>query len=390
MGTGPPLRTRSHRALGALTMAFLTVAMPASPLPAWSEEPRVGVVAMLLGAATVTRAAQPAPALLRFKDAVFLRDRIVTGERSAVRVLLGGKATVTARERSILTITEVPAMSTVFLAAGRSAVAVSKAGMKPGETLEIKTPNAVAAIRGTFVVAEISPARSTITILRGLVEVTKLDPTTGRPVGPAVKVGAFQRVTVTDTGPIPAPVAITPETAKNLASDFTFLPKDAPAASVAPVTRAATAASIADVTHALSGSTTAVSGGAVTGATTPIGGGIQTNPPKPPTPTRPPPLPDPPPLTPGGRPPPPSRPPPRRPPPPRPPPPPRGAPLPPLPPPPPPPPPPRVSPGGGPPPRSLPPPFPPPPRRFSAAGASRRFLPAPSLPPARRLSPAPL
>ena len=268
-------------------MAFLTVAMPASPLPAWSEEPRVGVVAMLLGAATVTRAAQPAPALLRFKDAVFLRDRIVTGERSAVRVLLGGKATVTARERSILTITEVPAMSTVFLAAGRSAVAVSKAGMKPGETLEIRTPNAVAAIRGTFVVAEVSPARSTITILRGLVEVTKLDPTTGRPVGPAVKVGAFQRVTVTDTGPIPAPVAITPETAKNLASDFTFLPKDAPADSVAPVTRAATAASIADVTHALSGSTTAVSGGAVTGATTPIGGSIQTIPTNPTTPTSP-------------------------------------------------------------------------------------------------------
>jgi len=266
-------------------MALLTVAMPASPLPAWSEEPRVGVVAMLLGTATVTRAALPAPALLRFKDGVFLRDRIVTGERSAVRVLLGGKATVTARERSILTITEVPAMSTVFLAAGRSAVAVSKAGMKPGETLEIRTPNAVAAIRGTFVVAEISPARSTITILRGLVEVTKLDPTTGRPVGPAVKVGAFQRVTVTDTGPIPAPQAITPETAKNLVSDFTFLPKDAPAASVAAVTRAATAASISDVTHALTGggSTTAVIGGAVTGATTPIGGSIQTVPTSPTT-----------------------------------------------------------------------------------------------------------
>jgi hypothetical protein len=271
-------------------MALLTAAMPVSPLPAWSEEPRVGVVAMLLGTATVTRAALPAPALLRFKDAVFLRDRIVTGERSAVRVLLGGKATVTARERSILMITEVPAMSTVFLAAGRSAVAVSKAGMKPGETLEIKTPNAVAAIRGTFVVAEISRARSTITILRGLVEVTKLDPTTGRPVGPAVKVGAFQRVTVTDTGPIPALEAITPETAKNLVSDFTFLPKDTPAASVAAVIRAATAASISDVTHALtgSGSTTAVIGGAVTGATAPIGGRIPSIPTGPITPFSPP------------------------------------------------------------------------------------------------------
>jgi len=112
---------------------------------------QVGVVAMLLGTATVTRAALPAPAPLRFKDDVLLRDRITTAEKSAVRVLLGGKATVTARERSVLVITEVPGTSTVFLTAGRTAVAVSKAGMKPGESLEIKTPNVVAAVRGTFV-----------------------------------------------------------------------------------------------------------------------------------------------------------------------------------------------------------------------------------------------
>ena len=280
MGTLLPPLMRTPGALGALTLALLTVAVPASPSPAWSEEPRVGVVAMLLGTATVTRAALPAPALLRFKDDVFLRDRIVTGERSAVRVLLGGQATVTARERSSLTITEVPAMSTVSLAAGRTAVAVSKAGMKPGKIIEIETPNAVVAIRGTFVVAEVSPARSTITILRGLVEVTKRDPTTGRPVGPAVKVGAFQRVTVTDAGPIPAPESITPETAKALASDFTFLPKDAPAASVTAVTQAAKAAAITDVTQLLtgSGSTTAVVGGTVSGATTPTDGSIPTIP----------------------------------------------------------------------------------------------------------------
>ncbi|PYM76522.1 MAG: hypothetical protein DME03_08790, partial [Candidatus Rokuibacteriota bacterium] len=267
----------------------LTVAMPPCPLPASSEEPPVGVVAMLMGTATVARAALRAPALLRFKDGVFLRDRIVTGERSAVRVLLGGKATVTARERSSLTITEVPATSTVTLAAGRTAVAVSKAAMKPGQTIEIQTPNAVVAIRGTFVVAEVFPPRSTITILRGLVEVTKLDPATGRPIGPAVKVGAFQRVTVTDAGPIPAPQNITPETARALAADFTFLPKDAPAASLTPVVRAATVAALNDVTQPLigNGGTTATSSvnavgslgsGVLTGVTAPIGGVIPTTP----------------------------------------------------------------------------------------------------------------
>src|SRR6267142_6030553 len=225
-------------ALSVLRAALLTSAALALPPTAWSAEPQVGMVAMLLGTATVTRAAVPAPVPLSFKDDFFLRVRITTAEKSAVRVLLGGKATVTARELSVLTITEVPGTSTVSLGAGRTAVAVSKARMKPGETVEIKTPNVIVAVRGTFVIAEVSPGRSTITILRGLVEVTKLDPATGRPVRPAVKVGALERVIVTGTGPVPAPQAITPEAAKSLASDFTFLPKDSPAASVAALNEA--------------------------------------------------------------------------------------------------------------------------------------------------------
>src|SRR5437867_822722 len=110
---------------------------------------RVGVVTNIEGTATVARLTRPDAQPLQFKDDVFLRDRITTGERSFVRVLLGGKATVTARERSVLTITEVPGVATVQLGDGRISVAVSKALMKPGEVIEIKTPNAVTAIRGT-------------------------------------------------------------------------------------------------------------------------------------------------------------------------------------------------------------------------------------------------
>jgi hypothetical protein len=267
------MATRPRRALRLLIVAVLMSATLALPPTARSAEPQVGVVAMLLGMATVTRAALAAP--LRFKDDVFLRDRITTAEKSAVRVLLGGKATVTARELSVLTITEVPGTSTVFLTTGRTAVAVSKARMKPGETLEIKTPNLVAAVRGTFVIAEVSPGRSTITILRGLVEVTKLDPATGRPVGPAVKVGALERVIVTGAGPVPAPQAITPEAAKSLASDFTFLPKDTPAASMAALNQEVKKASMSDATHTVNGISApaigTLTGGASTTATSGIG-----------------------------------------------------------------------------------------------------------------------
>jgi len=194
----------------------------------------VGVVTNIEGVATVARVALPEPRPLQFKDDLFLRDRITTGDRSLVRVLLGGKATVTARERSALTITEVPGVATINLGAGRIAVAVAKGLMKRGEVIEIKTPNSVTAIRGTVVIAEVQPTvgghESTITILRGLVDVTRLD-TTGAPSGPAVKVGALERVTVVDAQPVPAPQKITRETAASLAADFSLVPKSAPAAS---------------------------------------------------------------------------------------------------------------------------------------------------------------
>lgn len=195
---------------------------------------RVGVVTNVEGVATVARLALPEPRSLHFKDDLFLRDRITTGDRSIVRVLLGGKATVTARERSVLTITEVPGVATVNLGAGRIAVAVAKGLMKPGEVIEIKTPNAVTAIRGTVVIAEVEPLpqghQSTITILRGLVDVTKLDQL-GAPTGASVKVGALERVTVVDAQPVPAPQKITRDTASGLAAEFSLVPKNAPAAS---------------------------------------------------------------------------------------------------------------------------------------------------------------
>jgi len=211
-------------------------------LAAWAsaETKAVGVVASLQGTATVQRASTPQPAPLRFKDDVFVRDRITTGERSVVRILFGGKATVTAREHSVLVITERPGASTVNLTTGRIAVAVDRTRVKPGEIVEIRTPNAVAAIRGTVVVAEVTPdlggSRSTITVLRGLIDVARLD-ASGWAVGRAVDVGALQQITVTRTlSPIQT---ITPDDAKQLSRGFSVIPKHAPSASMEPLVKAA-------------------------------------------------------------------------------------------------------------------------------------------------------
>ena len=232
---------------------------------------RVGVVTTIEGSATVARVALPEPRPLRYKDDLFLRDRITTGERSLVRVLLGGKATVTARERSVLTITEVPGLATIHLGSGRAAVAVVKGLMKPGEVIEIRTPNAVTAIRGTVVIAEVSPApdghRSTVTILKGLVEVTKLDKT-GVPSGPAVKVGALERVTVVGARPVPAPEKISRDDASALASDFSAVPRTAPAASTEALSAEAKLISLREAIQLTGGATQTASPTASVGATT--------------------------------------------------------------------------------------------------------------------------
>src|SRR5262249_30720102 len=154
--------------------------------------------------------------------------------RSLVRELLGGKAQVTARESSVLTITEEPGEATINIGAGRIAAEVAKSLMKPSEVITIKKIKEVIAIRRAVVIADVQPSddghQPTITNARGLVDVSRLD-AAGARIGPAGKVGALERVTVVDAQPVPAPQKITRETAASLAADFILVPKSAPAAS---------------------------------------------------------------------------------------------------------------------------------------------------------------
>jgi hypothetical protein len=158
-----------------------------------------GIVTTLSGEATVARPYLVHPQPLRFKDALFVRDRIDTAERSLVRVLLGGKALITVRELSTLMITEAAGTETLRLSEGKLAIGVARSRMRPGELLEIHTPNAVAAVRGTVLVVEIVPSpapggtpNTHIAVTRGVVDVTPL-------AGPrrlAVAVRAGQRYDV--------------------------------------------------------------------------------------------------------------------------------------------------------------------------------------------------
>lgn len=180
-------------------LAALLFAAFAPPL-AWADSPGIGVVTTLSGTATVARASLSRPLPLRFKDDVFLEDRISTAEKSTVRVLLGGKALVTVRELSVLTITETPGHSTIDLISGKIAVAVARQRMAPGERIEIHTPNAVAAVRGTVLVMEVIPgsqATTHLSVARGLVDLFRKAP----PGGPAMPVGGLQSLSLVGGAP---------------------------------------------------------------------------------------------------------------------------------------------------------------------------------------------
>ena len=163
-----------------------------------------GVVTTVNGDATLVRAmAATQPVALRMRDEIFVRDRIQTRERSLVRVLLGGKALITVRELSVLTVTEEAGRVTVDLQSGKVGVAVVKARMRPGEIIEIRSPNATASVRGTVFVVEVDPmqpgqagsAAATVTrvhLFHGALDVSaRLDPS-----NPTVRLAELQSVVV--------------------------------------------------------------------------------------------------------------------------------------------------------------------------------------------------
>src|SRR6266849_1988463 len=177
-----PSGPRGSKSLTRLIRFLVVVPLILTPVVSWAQAPELGVVTTLQGQASVARASASAMLPLKFKDAVFDRDRIQTGEESIVKVLMGGKAIVTVRELSVLTITEGLGKTTINLTSGKIAVGVAKQRMKPGERLEVHTPNAVAAVRGTVFVVEVSRqgaqsaggplgAHTQVTCVNGVVDV---------------------------------------------------------------------------------------------------------------------------------------------------------------------------------------------------------------------------
>lgn len=217
--------SRSAQALGLVLCTLL-----GAPAAAGAQAVKAGVVTTAEGLVTARRVVLPQPVPLRFKDDVFLQDTITTGDRSLARLLLAGKALVTVRERSVLTVTEVPGRSTVNMDSGKIGLVVARDRMRPGEAIEVRTPNAIVAVRGTILVVEVRRATAQaaagagapttdVYLLKDFAEVTPVDPTTGTPSGPALPLSPMQRFTVVGSAALPI-TPFTAEEAKGVVSDL--------------------------------------------------------------------------------------------------------------------------------------------------------------------------
>src|SRR6266581_2429938 len=144
---------------------WLAIILAVGPADASAQAQPIGAIAALVGQGTVIHAATVERAPAKVRDEIFVRDRIETAEQSVIRVLMGGRITVTIRERSIVTITDDPMGSRVDLQSGKLAFKVHDGGLRAGEVAEILTPNAVTAIRGSLVIAQVSGDDSDVTVL---------------------------------------------------------------------------------------------------------------------------------------------------------------------------------------------------------------------------------
>jgi hypothetical protein len=218
------------------SMLTLALGLGTAMTPAVAQMPAAGNVSRLEGTAAVARTAA-APAPLKARDDVYLRDLVTTGAQSKAQLLLGRKAMITMREQSALRITEVPGVATVEMTDGRLRLALLKDRLKPGERIDVKTPNAITAVRGTVVVVEVVPASSgatsRVTALSGFVEVWTLDPATGQPSGAPLRLNALQQTTVSGLNAPSPPQPISRSEAQLIDATYAFgLKPGAPTADV--------------------------------------------------------------------------------------------------------------------------------------------------------------
>lgn len=141
----------------------------------------IGQVTGLEGNVTVLPQGKFAPELLTLRRPVFREDIIETDRASKVRITLTDATVISLGELSRLELKEFAQETRQQTRAGRFAMTlgVFRAILKemmPLSTFEVTTPTAIAAIRGTDLMGEVSPNSTAIVVLDGSVGVSNIRP----------------------------------------------------------------------------------------------------------------------------------------------------------------------------------------------------------------------
>jgi TonB family protein len=137
----------------------MTVKRPQDSTPDAPTAGKVGKIAAVDGSATVQRVGRAGAVPLKPGDEVVLQDTITTAAGARVDMQIGGAMEVALRERSTMTISEVSGRPSVDLEVGQLTLVVHGERLRPAETIDVRTPNAVATLRsGSRLHVEAVPA----------------------------------------------------------------------------------------------------------------------------------------------------------------------------------------------------------------------------------------
>lgn len=150
---------------------------------AWSQsQDSIGHVAEVQGQATVRHAGSTQTAPLQVQHPVFREDTIETFEGAKIKLLLKDSTELSLAERGSMTLSKfvfAPQKKTqqgvVSIAQGFFRAVTHKA--VPQTNFEVRTSTAVAAVRGTQWLGDVSPEATAIVVLQGEVAVRHADPT---------------------------------------------------------------------------------------------------------------------------------------------------------------------------------------------------------------------
>ena len=138
---------------------LLVIAVAALAIPAAAADD-IGIVTAVNGTASLLRGSVP-PQPVKFKDKVQWRDVIETAKSASARVLLLGKTSLAVRELSRVELREEAVAGgraqTMVVLSGKVRAIVERSFMDKGEQVEVRSPNAVAAVRGTDFIVEVIP-----------------------------------------------------------------------------------------------------------------------------------------------------------------------------------------------------------------------------------------